>query len=155
MRGLYENPKVYSLYSARVLAHLRQYYDSSICVSQVKSIGNYNFVQYSAFVDHTSAPVLDEKVSLTALYYSDSGNHPGWYFRVKLEEGETSSTEERELFCNVLVGENWRSYRLAMEGAVASGYFWELGSDFDFAAAQAVIVERLSDGTLVSYEINW
>ena len=154
MRSLYENPKVYTLYSARVLAHLRQYYDSSICVSQVKSIGNYNFVQYSAFVDHSSAPVMDDQVSLAALYYSDSGNHPGWYFRVKLQE-EASALEERELFCNVLVGESWRSYRLALDGTVASGYFWELGSDFDFAAAQAVIVEKLPDGTLASYGIDW
>jgi hypothetical protein len=153
VRSLYENPDVYSLFSGRILTHLRQYYDSSICVSNVKSIGSYPFVQYSAFVDHTSATASEDQAFLKALYYSDSGSLPGWFLKVELEGGSVDSSPERELYCNILVDGAWRSYRLLSQGQTASACLWEIGTDYDFDSAEMVLVEKLDNGEIVTRQI--
>jgi len=148
-RALFERTDVYSTYSARLLTHLRHYYDPKMTVSATDVIYDTPIVQYTAFIpDETILQSTQAVVIVDELYCSDDGL---WRISASVNPDE----EEHAFYVNITIDGERYTYRLAYESGEIFGALYGIDSDSDISMSDICVFERMEDNTYIKYDVFW
>lgn len=150
--ALYEKLNVYSMYSGRVLTHLRNHYNNRITVSETKVLGDYSLVQYSAPIDDALLIYdTDINANISQFYYCEK-EEGAWFICSRVDSLKDGTDV---YYCNITVNGVRYTYRLGFAEGNVFAYLHGLEKEFCLANADIKIFQLTKDKKYVSYNINY
>ena len=152
VRALFENPRVRSVYSQRLMDYLRTNYDPRITATEMGFFGNTLVVQYCAPIDDAMVQPSKTGVAKVKEVRQCTGEYwHAWYFEA---QANTAGDDVRDFYCNITLNQTRYTYRLYHDNGKLSAYFYDIGDGFDWNKADVTIFELTEDGQYVEYKIQ-